>query len=55
MSLQALWNLFQAHPGRIVNDLALFSPWRAAGCCWRPVAANVSPSRAWRLRAKSLR
>lgn len=24
MSLQALWNLFQAHPGRIVNDLALF-------------------------------
>ena len=24
MSLQALWNLFQAHPGRVVNDLALF-------------------------------
>jgi len=24
MSLQALWSLFQAHPGRIVNDLALF-------------------------------
>lgn len=24
MSLQALWNLVQAHPGRIVNDLALF-------------------------------
>ncbi|CDF85997.1 hypothetical protein ACA097_18090 [Pseudomonas sp. QL9] len=24
MSLQALWNLLQAHPGRVVNDLALF-------------------------------
>lgn len=24
MSLQALWNLFQAHPGRVVNDLAMF-------------------------------
>lgn len=24
MSLQAFWNLFQAHPGRILNDLALF-------------------------------
>ncbi|MEE9102388.1 MULTISPECIES: hypothetical protein [Pseudomonas] len=24
MSLQALWNLFQAHPGRVLNDLALF-------------------------------
>lgn len=24
MSLQAIWNLFQSHPGRILNDLALF-------------------------------
>lgn len=24
MSLQALWNLFQAHPARVLNDLALF-------------------------------
>lgn len=24
MSLQAFWNLFQTHPDRILNDLALF-------------------------------